>query len=282
MSLRSLHDALDSWKPADASVDPLAAIRSVWSEVAGAQVATNSQPVELRRGVLLLVTRSSAWSQQLGFLADRIVSALNERVPQAGVRQLRFRVGRISTRASAASAAAQAVRPPRPSRAARAPAADVHEALAHFREDIDNYGRAKRAAGWKECRQCGVWIAARTGPECSSCASADADQRAKSIARLLYDTPWLGFEGAKRLVCGLSRDEYELIRRRLLKRWWDMLQRALRSERLSRDGRERLIAGSYVLLKTGIDPERIAPQTVRNELGESLHDLIYGTEYNHK
>ena len=46
--------------------------------------------------------------------------------------------------------------------------------------------------------------------------------------------------------------------------------------RLSADERERLIASSYVLLRSNVAPEDIIPATVRGILGDELHDLIYG------
>ena len=79
-------------------------------------------------------------------------------------------------------------------------------------------------------------------------------------------------------VDGLSRREYEAIRTRVLARWWDTLARARAAKRLSRDGRERLIASSYVVLKSGLAPEGIDQATLRSVLGDELHDLIYGTE----
>ena len=36
------------------------------------------------------------------------------------------------------------------------------------------------------------------------------------------------------------------------------------------------MASSYLLLKTGWEPERITPTIVRNELTDEIHDLIYG------
>ena len=44
---------------------------------------------------------------------------------------------------------------------------------------------------------------------------------------------------------------------------------------LSRDGRERLVASSYVLLRSKLPPEEIMPATVRNVLGDELHELLY-------
>jgi hypothetical protein len=94
----------------------------------------------------------------------------------------------------------------------------------------------------------------------------------------LFEAPWLGYQGVAAQVEGLARDEYERIRKQLLARWWDTLVRAGRAGRLSRDGRERLIAGSYVVLKSGVSPEKIVPATVRNLLGDAIHELIYGME----
>ena len=61
MALRPLRDALGTWQPSSSSDEPLAAVRAVWNDVAGPEVAGNAQPIQLERGTLLLVTRSSAW-----------------------------------------------------------------------------------------------------------------------------------------------------------------------------------------------------------------------------
>jgi hypothetical protein len=92
---------------------------------------------------------------------------------------------------------------------------------------------------------------------------------------LLFEAPWLGYNGTAALVDGLQEGEYERVRAQLLTRWWGMLVQARAANRLSRDGRERLIASSYVLLRSKIPPEQIIPATVRSILGDDLHDLIY-------
>ena len=94
---------------------------------------------------------------------------------------------------------------------------------------------------------------------------------------MLYEAPWLGYAGTAKLIEGLHQDEYDAIRLRLLQRWWDRLTRARYHGKLSRDGAERLIASSYVLLKSELAPERLTPAIVRNVLGDELHDLLYVT-----
>lgn len=277
--MKPLNELLEGWQPSKgrAAEDPLTAVRLAWAEVAGPEVAANAQPLKIERDALVVVTRSNAWSQQLTFLAERIVTDLRARLQTPAFSRLRFRVGRMPA-AAPATAARRRRAPAAPKAPGRPPSRDATAAIARFRDDVAAHWRAKAAAGWKQCAECGAWIEPHEGPPCADCVNRHADRRAGATARLLYETPWLGYEGVAQLVEGLQRAEYEAIRKRVLSRWWDTLRLAARAGRLSADGRERLIASSYVLLKSGIDPERIAPETVRNLLGDQLHDLIYGTE----
>jgi hypothetical protein len=110
---------------------------------------------------------------------------------------------------------------------------------------------------------------------CIACTIATAQERERLVARLLFEVPWLGFSGIAALVDDLRRDEYEEIRLRLLARWWEMLVRAARSGRPSGTRHERLVASSYVIVKSGLEPECIAPATVRNVLGDEIFKLLY-------
>ena len=278
--MKPLREVLSGWQPSKGrgAEDPLTAVRLAWADVAGPEVATNAQPLKIERDALVVVTRSNAWSQQLTFLSERIVNDLLARLDAPAFSRLRFRVGRMPVTAPAIGLRRDRRGPTAPKVSARPPSPDATAAIARFREDVAAYWRAKADAGWKQCEECDAWIEPHEGRSCIVCANRRADKRAGATARLLYETPWLGYEGVSQLVEGLQRVEYEAIRKRLLVRWWDTLRVAVRTGRLSADGRERLIASSYVLLKSGIDPERIAPETVRNLLGDDLHDLIYGTE----
>ena len=96
-----------------------------------------------------------------------------------------------------------------------------------------------------------------------------------AAARLLFEAPWLGYAGTAALVDGLTRARYESVRARLLTRWWETLARAGASKRLSRDGRERLIASSYVLLKSKSPPEAINRRRSATCSATSYATLIY-------
>jgi hypothetical protein len=105
-------------------------------------------------------------------------------------------------------------------------------------------------------------------------------EREARVARLLFEAPWLGFAGIAQLVDGLTLADYEAVRVRLLRRWKDALERVRRTGGAQLTARDRMIASSYVLLKSELDPERIAPAVVRDLLGDELHDIFYGSENN--
>ncbi len=281
--LKPIRQSLQTWTPregmAPPATDPLVLLGGAWEELVGPNMAAHSQPAAINGDALVVTTSSGAWSQQLGFLEPQILAKIAERLPRSGIGRLRFRVGRIAAKASSPSVGRpQANERSVKARAERPPAQSAEEAVERFRRDVDAEQRAKRSAGWKECHRCGVQIPPGRASRCVPCASERRESRATALAQMLYETPGIDFADAAAQLEGLTRAAFELQKRRLLSRWRSELDRVARDGRLSRGGRERAIASSYVLLKTGIPPERIAPATIRNELGDTVYDLIYGTE----
>lgn len=271
-----LSSALHGWQPSEnaSAHDPVVLLAAGWNEIVGDDVAANSAPMRIANGTLLVVVPSSAWSHQLSFLSERIVAAVHLRLPDAGIERLRFRVGALPKRGGKGGRAQKFS--PKPV-GHHEPAASAEEALARFRRSVDQAHDGHRAEGWRECERCG---ALHETNRCVPCEAAVEEERALATTRLLFEAPWLGFAGTAELVDGLCEVEYERIRRSVLRRWWGQLEQARRAGRLSRDGRERLIASSYVLLRSKLPPERIAPATVRSVLGDELHALLFGDEHN--
>jgi hypothetical protein len=271
-----LSEALGGWRPArqgDAA-HPLALLQAGWEEIVGAEVAQNSVPTRIAAGMLTVTTRSSAWSHQLSFLSEHVLRAVGARLPGAGIHGLRFRVGRLAERRSVAQP--RRLRRTRVTpRTDRQQSANASETLARFRKDVEDQRRKQRSMGWTECGRCGALLPPRAQPLCSACVAARREEITAATARLLFEAPWLGRAGTIALVRGLQEEEYEQIRTEVLSRWWRMLVRARALQRLSRDGRERLIASSYVLLQSKLPPEQIMPATLRSILGDELHDLLY-------
>jgi hypothetical protein len=276
-----LSTLLGGWTPSPGKpapgTDPVRLLAAVWPEIVGPEVGRQSYPSQLGGETLIVTTRSSAWSEQLSFLSEQVLNAIQARLPSAGITRLRFRVGSLPPR-GIRSRVARVVASVQAAPDSRAVSASAAEALERFRSDVEDARRAKTSRGWKECPSCSALIA--PGASCVPCAVALEQQREREISRLLFEAPWLGYAGVSAIRGGVEPQEYEAIRRRLLARWWERLGRVARSRKLSRDGSERAIASSYVILQSGLGPERITTATVRNVLGDDLHDLLYGMEEN--
>ena len=267
-------------RPAQAS---LGDVLAVWATIVGSEVARHAVPLERTGDSLLVLTTSSAWSNQLSLLSGHILCALKE-AEIGGIERLRFRVGRLrrsSNPRKAETSNGRGLNPRASSTAPEfepAPAATLDDAVSRVRERLTRSRDAKRAEGWNVCIKCGVLLP--EGDRCAPCTTAELSQRSARVQRLMFDVPWLGYSGIAELVDGLSRDEYEANRNALLARWWDALERVRKTGKLSPDGRERQIASSYLLLRTGWEPERVTPAIARSQLGDELYGLIY--EKHHK
>jgi hypothetical protein len=273
--LKPLRDALATWAPQSGGgrtrVDD---VISLWVELVGSEIARNTRPLRIEGDALVVATRSAPWSEQLSFHADRIVAYLAENFGLKEVKRLRFKVG-LTERPAAALPVGRSQKTRTCSKpAARRPAATLEETIARFRAAIAQNERARVAEGAKYCSGCAVVIpAGRT--MCAACASNAVRERERLVSRLLFEVPWLGFAGVAALVDGLQRDEYDAIRTKLLAQWWSILEAARRSGKISADSRERLVASSYVIVKSGLEPEEIAPATMRNLLGDDLCNILY-------
>jgi len=271
--LRPLRGLCDGFWPAlPVSADPIHALAAAWPVIVGERVAENATPLELNGTTLLVVTRSSAWSNQLQLLSPQILAGLRAQSAGHAVERLSFRVGALRRKRSAPP---PPVRPrTRSSGDAPEPAPDLGQALDRLRQRVAGL----RARAPRACERCGTPLEDASATRCAPCAGRLEQERALTAQRILFAAPWLEFAQIREQVGGFEFEEYERARRQLLQRWWSTLQRARRLGRLSGSGIERQIASSYVLLQSGLAPDRITSAVVRNLLGEELETLLWGSK----
>ncbi len=66
-----------------------------WQQAAGAELARQSRPGQVRRGVLEVRVATSTLVQELGFQKQQLLQRLGELLPDEKIRDLKFRVGSI-------------------------------------------------------------------------------------------------------------------------------------------------------------------------------------------
>jgi len=64
-----------------------------WQEAAGSQLAESTRVAGIRRGVFEVLVANSLMMQELTFRKEELLTSLQDRLPEAGIKQLRFRLG---------------------------------------------------------------------------------------------------------------------------------------------------------------------------------------------
>lgn len=88
---QSIGDILDGAYPGRAADRPLLQTFGWWDRAVPPRIAQHARPVELRRGTLVVHTKTAAWAQELSFHESELLRAIRARVP--AVRRIRIRVG---------------------------------------------------------------------------------------------------------------------------------------------------------------------------------------------
>lgn len=280
---RPLSAILEKWEPGDARADDASAIAAAWPEAVGADVARRTRAGKVREGILTVYTAGSTWSHQLTFLAPSIIAELNARCPGANVKRLRFVVAAGRMKAVLDGLIRPAQRPARTADRTESAvdempdeAEDVVRRLQRRQEALD---RLRKRDGWERCPSCGNWKppSADAAGACSVCASAERRAADGRIERVLVNAPWLAAGDVASHVTKADREAIDRVRRRLLARWEEQIH-AMRA-RLRRGAllaADRVLAWSYLMLRSGLQQHLIGRAVVADALGDEWSDALCG------
>lgn len=70
-------------------------LTDAWTSAVGALIARQTQVGPIRRGMLQVTVANSTVAQELGFQKSALIEKLKKLVPDAGIRDFRFRVGPV-------------------------------------------------------------------------------------------------------------------------------------------------------------------------------------------
>jgi len=288
---RRLRTILEGWQPVNDGTDPDASssIAAAWADVVGLDVARRTRPGKLHDGALTVYTAGSTWSHQLTFLAPKIVAALNERCPETSVTRLRFVVASGRTKAlldgiARTTTALERVRgdesvPPIAVDARADRVEDVEDIVARLRRRQNALDRSRARAGWTRCERCGAWREPAKGAQgpCRMCVDEARQAGDNRIERVLINAPWLRRIDIASHVRDADDDAYDRVRRRLLSRWEEQMfaaQRRLRRRELLAS--DRVVAWSYLMLRSGMQQHVIGRAVISDALGDAWADALAG------
>ena len=62
----------------------------LWDQVVGDKIKENTEPIEVRFGVLIVKTKNSIWRQELQFQKENIIKSINKKLVKTTIKDLRF------------------------------------------------------------------------------------------------------------------------------------------------------------------------------------------------
>ena len=62
----------------------------LWGDVVGKKIKENTEPVEVRFGVMTVKTKNSVWKQELQIQKVNIIKSLNKKLIKTTIKDLRF------------------------------------------------------------------------------------------------------------------------------------------------------------------------------------------------
>jgi hypothetical protein len=66
-----------------------------WNRAVPQRIVKQARPVHLSHGTLIVHVSSSVWAHELHYLSQELLTRLQAFAPEAGVKQLRFKVGKL-------------------------------------------------------------------------------------------------------------------------------------------------------------------------------------------
>ena len=83
-----------------AQIRTAAACTEAWRAAVGERFAPLTEPGAVKRGTLEVIVASSLLMQELGFDKERLLAALQAALPDSGIKNLKFKVGRVGPTAT--------------------------------------------------------------------------------------------------------------------------------------------------------------------------------------
>ena len=269
--LIKLGENIRRWKPLPGkSLTPIDAVRAAWPNIVGVDVAKHCLPSEVRGEMLLVITRSGTWSQQLGFLEANILAEIARLDDDLKISELKFRVGKIAQQISPQRAKIQRAQTVKRHMTTLQPEVSLEEMVARARMQAEK----KHNRRGPRCSRCAVSL--EQGNLCAPCRDREAEARIHTVMRILSEAPWLSDEEIRRSAAHIRESDTATARRRLSTRWKRDLDRLERKKKFSAGEPERAIAVAYVVLMTGVPPDQLSRAITRYTLGPRVDMLLYG------
>lgn len=260
-------------------------LEALWQEAVGEMLAHQAEPTSVKGDILFVRTAGPSWSQEIQLRQFDILERLRKLMPEADLRSIRCRVGRLSHD------------PP----TQRTPNAEERlpdwerfvvdsgrlreiESIVRELDDSEQAARVRRfliqlerrrmwaaEQGWRSCRVCGAF-----DPDvvelCPSCRLEKGRRRREKLLKLLGRRPWASHQDLLQHFSDLTGREYFQARLKLRSLWLETCRNGMRElpagAKLPPLIRQRLL--DLCMVATGVPFQQLQRKHVIYALGKVI------------
>lgn len=258
-------------------------VMEIWDDIVGETITKHASVHAMHRGVLFVHVDHPAWIHHLSFAAQDIKNKLNNAVGVKVVKEIRFQAGNLCNKQKKYQDAdnteslhvnlsleelqnvelmVQEIVDP-----------DIRKIVASFIKKGKTLNLRKQKIGWKLCPNCGVLIDQKE-KKCFHCNLQDTQLIRRKTRSLLWENPWLSYSEIISHVQGLNEETYQGIRRDLIQELWEQFRTASKNSKSIKI--PKYYIQTYVMLRTGLSPEKLTYEIIWQTLGENMANKLLG------
>lgn len=243
----------------------LAKIKETWEKIAAADWKLQPYDFDYKKKILVLVAETSGWADEARFHTAEILEKLRGA-------NLKVEIKGIEIKGIVGYDPQKNIKKENPAETESALPADPLEKLLAKARNL-----AKQDAR-PVCPVCGERFEG-TGEICIRCVNEQTAREEKEILRNLEEAPWAKYEEFNFSTVTLERFAHikYLLRERTLDKirqmYLDYYEKPLPPQQR---GQAQSLAMKYVLLKTGLTPDKISDNIISNQFSKKLYKFIYG------
>ena len=230
-----------------------------WPNIVGGDIAAQTQPRNIERGVLFIAVASSVWQHHLSMMKPDLVAKLAQQT-NGSVVDLRFVSGVWD---KAGQETAPPLRAPVLEALTNAEEALIKQQVTSLHDPKVRYSLEKllkKDLAWKKahqksgaaaCQACGT-ICSRREKLCVVCARLAAEETRAKVKEILREVPWLSYESCRSYV-KCDRIQFDRAKNELIDHCW---------RRLAGEEQDRKIALLLTMLEKNCPPETLTESMI--------------------
>ncbi len=255
-----------------------------WCEFVGEKISAKVKPVKFERGILLVAVESSAYKDQLKFWSEEIIDAINEKVGEPFVKEIKPaqgfqvvapveippKVDKLKVAPENMTLSAEEIRRCE-ERAQKVSDDKLRETVLQTLISHAKLQKFRLASGWHKCLKCDS-LCEPTEILCPVCTIKEREAMVNALFKIFNDAPWLkAWEAQKILLEQMPHMKNECLLTTIESARTSLIQQVASKIRFGDETSPDVL--KLVALKKRLPLDKITPAIIRRALTDLRFNL---------